>query len=64
MDNQEDSWLKERRKNIHKIKQRQKEYKIEQEAINACEIQREIQREKEQKLMRLYLKFKRIFHLK
>ena len=64
MDNQEDSWLKERRKNIHKIKQRQKEYNIEQEAINACEIQREIQREKEQKLMRLYLKFKRIFHLK
>ena len=60
MNHQEDPWLKQRRKNIHKRKQRQKEYQIEQDAINACEIQRE----KDRRLLYLYLKIKRLFRVK
>ena len=57
MNCQEDPWLKQRRKKTHKRKQRQKEYQIEQDAINACEIQRE----KDRRLLYLYLKIKRMF---
>jgi len=46
--------------NIHKIKQRRKEYQIEQDAINACEIQRH----KDRRLLYLYLKIKRIIRIK
>ena len=60
MIHQEDHWLKQRRKKTHKRKQRQKEYQIEQDAINACEIQRE----KDRRLLYLYLRIKRMFHLK
>ena len=60
MIHQEDHWLKQRRKKTHKRKQRQKEYQIEQDTINACENQRE----KDRKLLYLYLKIKRMFHLK
>ena len=55
---QEDPWLKQRRKKTHKRKQRQKEYQIEQDAINACEIQRE----KDRRLLYLYLKIRRVCH--
>ena len=60
MIHQEDPWLKQRRKNIHKRKQRQKEYQIEQDAINACNIQRE----KDRRLLYLYLRIKRILRIK
>ena len=60
MNLQEDNWLKQRRKNIYKIKQRRKEYQIEQDAINACEIQRH----KDRRLLYLYLKIKRIIRIK
>ena len=60
MNRQEDNWLKQRRKNIYKIKQRRKEYQIEQDAINACEIQRH----KDRRLLYLYLKIKRIIRIK
>ena len=51
MNCQEDPWLKQRRENVHKRKQRQKEYQIEQDAINTCNIQRE----KDRRLLYLYL---------
>ena len=60
MNLQEDNWLKQRRKNIYKIKQRRKEYQIEQDAINACEIQRH----KDRRLLYLYLKIKKMFRVK
>ena len=60
MNRQEDNWLKQRRKNIYKIKQRRKEYQIEQDAINACEIQRH----KDRRLLYLYLKIKKMFRVK
>ena len=60
MTRQEDPWLKKRRENIHKRNQRQREYQIEQAAIAACEIQRD----KDRRLLSLYLKIKRMFRIK
>ena len=51
----EDPWLKERRENIDKIKKRRKEYEIERNTINACEIARE----KERRLLNFFLKIKK-----
>ena len=51
----EDPWLKERRENIDKIKKRRKEYEIERNAINACEIARV----KERRLLYFFLKIKK-----
>ena len=51
----EEPWLKERRGNIDKIKKRRKEYEIERNTINACEIARE----KERRLLNFFLKIKK-----
>lgn len=58
--NSKNSWLEQRRKNIDKIKQRQKKYEIEQKAIYACEIQRE----KDRKWLYRFKKIQRVFSLR
>ena len=57
--NYDHSWLEQRRKNIDKIKQRQKEYEIEQKAIYACEIQREKDRKWLYRFKKIKFFFKR-----
>ena len=57
--NSKNSWLEQRRKNIDKIKQREKNYEIEQKAMRACEFQREKDRRWLYRYKRLKKNFKK-----